>query len=319
MTRGRLVSTQVLLFAIVGMAAALLVWGVMIWFTHRIWHPVGGVSLLDDSLRNLKLMTIFMLYLPLGLVLGASVTMIQPVWDSSFFLAVKNEWRWLVLGALLGGAGAVLGGLGGEYVLNKLAPAVAAGRILGALTMGVVMGIVLGIVERWRTGSHERLVAGVVGGALGGGLSGIVFQYAPGSSTAMSAISILSFSALVLGTIGAVAFLQTRAKLVGTPEMGRKYAGFPIYLLNDATNIIGSALTGSQKATTKLYDQSILAEHAVVSYDRGTGDWRVARYNSNVRDLFVNGERIAGEPRSLRPGDIVRIGKTLEFSFEVER
>jgi hypothetical protein len=317
MTKNRLLFTQILLFAIVGMGAALLVWAAMIWPVCGIWDNAWESRLSATILRNVKFKTILLLYLPLGLVLGAAVTMIQPIWDTSLFRAIKNEWRWLLLGSVLGGAGAGLGGLAGEYVLNELGPAV--GHIIGGLIMGLVLGIVLGIAERWRTGSQERLVAGVVGGALGGVLSGVFFNYVPRSSTFASAVSMMVFAALVAGAIGAVAFLQTRARLVGTPDNGRKYDNWQRELLGDATNLIGSALSGSQKATMKLYDQSILPEHAVINYDRGTGVWRISRYNANVRDLFVNGERLAGEARPLQTGDIIRIGKRLEFRFEVER
>lgn len=327
MTRGRFLLSQISLFAIVGTAAALIVWAIMIWPVHDIWHPddldvVGqpsGFSTDPGDVWTAKFITVLLLYLPLGLALGISVTMVQPVWDSSLRQAIKNEWRWLLLGSALGGVGAILGGLGGEYVLNKLTDPTS-GRVVGSLIMGMVMGVVLGLVERWRTGSQERLVAGVVGGVLGGGIAGVIFQFGAYANSAIaSAVSIMSFAALVLGAIGAVAFLKTRAKLAGTPKNSRKYDKWERDLLNDVKNIVGSALTGSQKASIKLYDQSILPEHAVIYYDAGAGEWRLQRYNANVRDLFVNGERLADEVRALRSGDIVGIGKNLEFRFEVER
>ena len=81
----------------------------------------------------------------------------------------------------------------------------------------------------------------------------------------------------------------------------------------------GVFTTNRIKAAPVLYDQSILPEHAIIGYDRGAGEWRLTRYNSNVRDLFVNGERVADEARTLRADDVIKIGKHLEFRFEVER
>ena len=67
MTKNRFLFSQILLFAIVGMGAALLVWAVMIWPAYGIWHPRGGISqaagsdgiLLEaGSLWRLKFLTI---------------------------------------------------------------------------------------------------------------------------------------------------------------------------------------------------------------------------------------------------------------------
>ncbi len=316
MARKRFVLSQISLFAIVGTVTALIVWALAIWSVHGIWHPA---KFSVERVWTTKLYTVLVLYLSLGACLGVSVTMVQPVWDSAFGQAIRNEWRWLLLGALLGAVGIVLGGLCGEYVLDRH-PNHLVGRIVGALVMGLGTGIALGIVEKWRTGSYERLLAGIVGGALGGTIAGVIFQLGANSNPAVaSALAMMSFGGLVTGAIGAVAFLKARAKIVGTPKNTRKYDRWERELLNDTKNIIGSALTPSQKATIKIYDQSILPEHAVICYDMGSGEWLIQRYSPAVRDIFVNGDRLTDEVRPLRSGDIIGIGKNLEFRFEVER
>ena len=317
MTRGHFVFSQIVLFAIVGMAVALVAWGVFVWPTYSLWHPPGGVDFARVSM--MKHETILMLYLPLGLLLGVAVALIQPVWDTSLGSALANERRAILIGALLGAIGVLLGGEAGEYVLDRMQPVWLA-RILGATILGMLLGFALGLAERIRTGSGERLAAGIIGGTIGGALSAAIFQFVRLGVTGMSSVALMLFAACVVGAIGAVTFLQTRVRLVGVSGNGRKYdVDFSRELYSDSENIVGTALPdrAGQKANFRLYDTSVLSEHATIRFK---GAWEIRRYNENVHHLYVNEERIATDAyRPLRNGDVIRFGRALKFRFVVER
>ena len=92
--------SQTSLYCLLGATAGLLVWGAANWSVYGLWHPGSGRPLLPDDFGAVRLQTILLLYLPLGIVLGGMIAILEPIRDTSVKSALQNEWSWLLRGIL---------------------------------------------------------------------------------------------------------------------------------------------------------------------------------------------------------------------------
>jgi hypothetical protein len=325
----RFLSSQIIFYALVGMGIAVASWSLTVWAAYDLWHPPGSsaFNLSPNNISHAKLVTIGVFYIPFGVLMGAGVSLIQPTWNKGFWVSVagdakrgvRSEWKMILLGVILGGLGLGLGGIAGEYILDHVqTPSL--GRVIGASVMGLVLGLSIGAIGRIQFESDERLVAGVVGGALGGCLSALLFQFVrPGGVTGGSMLALMLFAACVLGAVGAVSILQTKAWLVGIRGNGFKYDQSWVYALTtDAPTAVGSV---GSKAKLQLWEESIAANQAEIGRDR-QGRWYIKRGDeAQAQELSVNDRAVpsGGRTTALRHGDHIKIGRKLVFTFMQEQ
>lgn len=323
----RHLGSQISLYALLGSTAGLLVWGVMNWAVYDMWHATG---LTREMFSGLQMKTVLMLYMPLGLVLGTMIAMIEPIRDTSWGEALQNDWSWLLRGILLGGVAGFVGGWLGEFVLSAMSDPSAGvdpsglrpvARLLGVVVFGLVLGTGLGLIDKWRTTSNDRLIAGLLGGGLGALLAGIVFQFLVDAPEVMTVLALMIFGALVAGSIGSISFLQSKAVLVGVSTNIMKYKEFRRPLLMDTSTFVGSGIPTRTSSRTNFRiagDQDVMKEHCVIEYDQAARRWILTRFDPRATELLVNRGRVGDQAVAIRDGDLITIGRTT-FRFQLER
>ncbi len=314
--------TQISLYALVGAAVGVAVVAVFIWPVDSLWHPDGGVRPgTEDHLRSV---TILMLYLPLGCLLGLVLGAVESVHDSGVKETLAAEWRWLLAATLLGGAGGFLGGHAGEWVMAEIQALPGEimsplGRGLGTLVLGFGLGTAVGLTEKLRNNSSERLLAGVLGGGLGGIAAALVFHFLVRNVELMSVLAIVLLASLLAGFIGSVTYMRSSAFLEGMEGNIFKYAaGFEKSLLADAPNVIGSGIPTrfSGRTTFKIaMDRNIQSEHVRLEMDEDARAWVLSVLNEHA-ETYVNGARIESGSKKLWDGDVITLGGT-SFRFRL--
>lgn len=319
--------SQTGLYGLIGASAGLLVWAALNWHVYHLWHPAGQLSAI--VVPGLVFQTILHVYVPLGILLGAAVAVIEPVRDTDLAAALRNEWTWLLRGILLGAAGGLLGGYLGEFVMGRFTAGADAvttmrvwARLTGLIVTGLILGAALGLVDKWRTTSNDRLLAGLLGGSAGGLIAGLVFQFLVRRPEVMTVVAVMIFAAFLAGSIGSIMYLQTKARLMGAPQNIFKYREAWRKNLNaDSILFIGSALPTriSQRTNFKIaQDLDIMPEHCTLEYDRQLRRWILARYHPSATELYVNSRPVKDAPVAIRDGDVITVGRT-SFRFLLGR
>lgn len=315
--RGRTINSillsQVLLYAIVGAALALVVVAAVSAPIISIWRDFRA-----DTVSGTRLLTLLLLYAPLGSALAAGTVFFEPWRTSGFKEAIQTSWMWLLLGILAGGLAMFLGGFLAEWIFLEMVTLggftmAALGRILGMLILGLVMGLVIGIVEKLRTKSNSRLVAGAVGGGFGGLLCGLVFEFLVRSPEAMTVAATSIFAAVFFASIGTVSIIQTSACLLRHPDntISKYTTGDPITLYTDTPNYIGSALPARNSSLTTIklaQDYDVASEHAKIEYHKNTNQWILNRISPEAEMIYVRGGRLVGNETVLQSGDEIVFG-----------
>jgi len=320
---------QALLYAIVGAGCAFVVWFLTIDVVYATWRPdPGGALQLDEgAVWQLKLRTVLLYYASLGGLLGLALAAIEPIQDTGIG-ALRRDARWLLRGAAMGVAGAFAGGVAGEYLmsfLSSLLPGSGSSAILaalpraaGAAVLGLFLGTTFGLLDMWRSGSMDRLVSSLTGGVVGGLGAAVAFTYLAQRPSDMSALSLITLAACVLGAIGSVSVLRTEAFLLGQHGNPTKYRlGTYHQLVADAPNRIGSGGRSEGSLPTHFgiaHDRDVRPEHAVIRRDPRSRQWWLERADVNATELYLNDVRVAEQPVPLRHGDIITFGK-IRFQF----
>lgn len=329
MARAGHLTRRVSLYAVLAAACGLIVWIATVWRVAGIWAP-GGQALPIGEYDTPKLLTVLLIYGPFGALLGALVAMLEPIQDSSFKDALRNEARWLYVGLGLGFVGAVAGGLVGERVLSAIyeqrhatshMEAIDQGRFLGTVLVGLILGGCLGLIDRLRSASNERFIAGFAGGAVGGLLAAVLFRFVI-SVESLTVLSLIVLGACTAGAIGSITFLQTRAFLFGMKGNISKYGPRKLVkkLMSDAPNRIGSALLGKQSSSTTfkiVHDLNVMPEHAEILCSQRHRLWTLRRLSADATELFLNGRRLLNDPVPLKDGDVIALGGT-HFQFRTK-
>ena len=327
MSRTRRIAAQTILYVLVAAICGLIVWGVMMPLIYNYWHSSESYILDAGVIMQRKFITVFMIYVPLGLLLGLAMAIIEPVQQTGFRAAIQGNGKLLISASFLGALGGALGGGLGEFVMHSLeqvltAPdvylpkglIVAIPRTAGAICLGFGIGTALGMFNKIKSGSKDRLIAGIVGGGLGGMLSALVFVLIYENIAAMVMFSSITLAVTILGSIGSVTSMMTDGILAGMRGNIYKYsdAMIPVELFTDAPNIIGGYdPSNSSKATFRIFHEAgILLEHAIIEKDRETGDWHLQRAQPNVMNLEVNGYPIGGDRVILRDSSVIKFGST---------
>lgn len=320
----RLVS-QTLLYVSVGGLAGLIVCAVLIWAVEGIWHPDQGVT--PGMVWGLKSQTIFLFYGIFGLLVGFVVTLIEPVNDLSWKEAFTTQGRWLLLGALFGYIGMMIGAFAGEWVFDRMVAAGGTGgkalsilgQEIGMLLLGLSFGSCVGFVDRLRTGSMDRLIAGSIGGCLGGILAGLIILLPFMPPEAMPIIPSILLALFAAGAIGTVTMMKTDAVLTGMPGNRLKYASpkWRKQLVSDSPLFIGSGMPGRRSRQTGFLianDLDVVSEHAIIEFDRSVRRWMLRRWSHDAIKLYVNNRALTGDSVAIRDGDVITFGGT-RFRF----
>jgi Inner membrane component of T3SS, cytoplasmic domain len=172
-------------------------------------------------------------------------------------------------------------------------PAFWLARGLGWMTFGVAGGIVYGLVDR----SGTKVRYGILGGMIGAGLGGVIFDPIA-MATKMGAPSrAIGFGLLGLATGAAMGIVESALKdrwlyVAAGPLAGKQF------ILYKPVTVIGS----SQQSDIYLFkDPSILGRHSSIEL-RGAQTFLHAE-----GQVYVSGQ--PAKNRALASGDLIQIGK----------
>ena len=158
---------RIVKYTLAGMLGALVAWAAM-----------EGTALMPNDERTVGYSAIFVVGLVSGLLIGAALG----VAEARSGLSPKDGARSILMGALVGAGGGVIGLTFGNILYNAFAGSVApnfatfvlllAGRGFGWALIGLFIGVSQGIA----TASTSRMRNGAIGGLLGGLAGGCVFE-----------------------------------------------------------------------------------------------------------------------------------------------
>jgi len=158
---------------------------------------------------------------------------------------------------------------------------------------GVASGIVYGLVDR----SGRKTKYGILGGLLGAGLGGTVFDPISFATNTGSVSRAVGFGLLGLATGVAIGIVESALKdrwlyVAAGPLAGKQF------ILYKAVTVIGS----NQKSDIYLFkDNSILPEHGRIEL-RGA-----QTFLYSAGPIFVSGQPV--RMRALQSGDLIQIGR----------
>lgn len=309
---------RILRYTIFGLLGAVTGWAMMEW-----------TPLMPDVEAAIPYTYLFVI----GLVSGALIGLAMGIAEGLSGLSPRDAGRSVLMGALVGAAGGVVGITFGQAVYSafrgmvdlgpvlpsnvpaEARPVAGATGLLGFLLMLVgrgagwaMIGGFIGVSQGIATGSVKRMINGAVGGFIGGGAGGSVFEILAWMNRGGVAnfppemVRFVSFSitggaiGLFIGLVEELAKQAWLLRLVGRNE-GREYTIFR------NVTVIGR----SEFADIPVFDDPDVApEHArIVAHERR----HTIEDAGSTFGTTVNGARIAG-PQVLRDGDEIVVGKT---------
>jgi hypothetical protein len=255
----------------------------------------GGGAQAADAIRN-----VLLLGLVLGMAIGAALIFVDEL--------QSHNWQRLALytlsGALIGATCGVIGSVGGQTIFSALL-GVSSGGTPGTLTvivartfgwtlLGGAAGICPGVVSR----SPRRVLQGIFGGAVGGGLGGAAFDILGGIFHGGSISRAVGF-VLIGALVGAlVSLVEEFAKEYWLVALTGAKEGRTFIVSRDVMT-----LGRNEMADIPLFgDLSVQRQHARLCKQNG-GIVLMAEPGQMVT---VNNLPVMGSP--LQPGDIVGIG-----------
>jgi MFS family permease len=274
-----------------GLLGALLAWGLCEpWFVDSLQTRGWGNVLLMPMLLTL-------------MCLGFGIT--ESLVERSFHKAAWRALLALLLGAVFGVvfdvfanvvytiALSICRGLGVQTYTN---PAAWIARGIAWMVFGVAAGLVYGIVDR----SGKKIRYGILGGVIGAGLGGMIFDPISMLTNAGAPSRAVGFGLLGLATGVAMGIVESALKdrwlyVAAGPLAGKQF------ILYKPVTAIGS----SQQNDIYLFkDTSIQPQHASIEL-RGAQTFLHA-----AGQVYVSGQ--PARSRALRSGDLIQIGR---YSF----
>ncbi len=255
-----------------------------------------------------------------GLSLGAMVAfglgMLDALWNSSARQVVKVFARGLFVAAV-GCLGGLLGAAVGQVLYSRsgLDWLVPCGWLLTGLLIGASVGAydVVARAARGESagGATKKVRNGLLGGAAGGLLGGLLYialGVALSRVFARPAEDVYSSSAWGFVALGAcIGLFVGLAQIILKEAWVRVEAGFRPgreLILTKERTLIGRA----EGSDIGLYgDPAIARQHARIVYK---GRRYLLEVVDEAAEAFVNDERVT-QPRALRSGDLIRVGKNL--------
>ena len=280
------------------------------------WAVMEPTPLMPDTETPVAYGVIFVI----GLIFGLLVGFLLGLSEAMGGLSHRNGGKVVVVSALVGAAGGILGLTFGNSLysaftsVSKASPGflsfilLLVGRAVGWALIGGFVGLSQGLA----TNSAKKIRNGFIGGFLGGGLGGTVFEILvmlnkghvanllPGMIRFVSFVITGGSIGLFIGLVSELAKKAWLLKMVGRNE-GKEYELFkPI-------TVIGR----SELADIPAFgDPDVTEKHSVVIQQGGR------YYIEDAGSLFgtsLNGTRIA-DRQPLRSGDVITVGKT-RFQF----
>lgn len=227
-----------------------------------------------------------------GLTIGCSLVVVEECQTRNigriFYMGVLS----LIVGAVFG----LVGGLIGQFAFSLfLLVSVVFARTIGWCLMGAAAGVCLGAVSK----SWRRARQGILGGLIGGGIGGILFDALAMSTGTGDASRAIGFISMGTAIGAAVSLVEEFAKdawltvLTGARE-GRSY------ILSKDKIVLGR----DELTDIPLFgDSSVQKAHAAIMKSNGA----LQIVASQGLAVVVNNCPVAGAP--LSNGDIIGIGK----------
>jgi hypothetical protein len=248
----------------------------------------------------------------IGGFIGYFVVSVESLRDRSLVRFCRTASFGVVLGALGGAAGILLGDRVNFYLVHRLLTASTLREVGEVLSRGLgwmLLGVAVGLGEGIASRSLSKLLYGTIGGMIGGFIGGLLFgliKVVDKSSAGMSHVwggavglvilgaCIGAFSALVQGV-----FQPACLKVIRGWQEGREYP------LVKADNIVGR----DEGADIALFrDMRVEKQHALI---RREGKRFVFRNRKSPADMTrVNDEPVT-DSRELQDGDRIQLGDIL--------
>ncbi len=267
--------------------------------------------------------------IPFGAFVMGVISITEQIYDGEqgFFKKIGifvQEFQWFFIGLMLGAIGALVGVFAGRmvfYTLIEQTQAVLFARVCGMFILGILLGAIGGLVELFRMHSRERYFSIVLAGALGGALGGFLRHVLTLFSGKMDflGLTIVLFGGILVMAIVVVTRLRTSAKLTGHPDnVGVKYGeGFEYALPSDSDLWIGSGMRerNSPKTRLKIYADAKVdkIQAAIGQKEDGWYLIQAPEFPRQGQHTYINGKQIKGRTR-IRNGDVLTFGRT-KFRF----
>jgi hypothetical protein len=271
-----------------GLIGALIGWGIC---EPRFIDPPGG-----HRWGNIWMMPLIAAFMCLGYGIAESIverSLQKALWRGlpALLLGVVGgfifDWIASILFYILR---AIIFELGVQTYRN---PAFWISRGLAWMVFGVVGGIVYGLVDR----SGKKVRYGILGGIVGAGLGGMVFDPISMATHAGAPSRAIGFAMLGLATGVAMGIVESALKdrwmyVASGPLAGKQF------ILYKPQTVIGS----SQQCDIYLFkDTSILPQHATIEL-RGAQTFIYA-----AGQVYVSGQPV--KARALQNGDLIQVGR----------
>jgi hypothetical protein len=251
-----------------------------------------------------------------GMLIAFALGLVDVLWNSSR-RRIDEVAPPVVVAALLGGIGGLLGAGVGEYLHNAQRSIffVVAGWELTGLLIGAAVGMYDVLTRFLRgvdlAGARRRLFQALLGGALGGLLGGVLFvvlrrelvRLFEKPEEDMISGSAVGFAALGLSVGLFIGLAQVMLRGAWLRVDAGYRAGRELILSRRETTI-----GRSESCDLGLYgDPGVARVHARIVHD---GRRYLLEDAGTTGGTFVNEERIRG-PRLLRSGDTIRLGNSV--------
>jgi hypothetical protein len=231
----------------------------------------------------------------LGGAIGWALGAIGPARDGAWLRLARSS----VLGALTGAIGGAIGLLAGEFVLGGFR-----GGLVGRAVAWALLGLVIGASQIFPHPSLERLRMGVVGGGIGGFLGGLLFEWLREVGGGARYDTSQALGVVILGGgLGLCLALAERALRRSwiVVQNGRQEGRS--YLLAGRRSVLGL----DEHVEVGLFgDLTVERRHAAIS--RSPRGMQVEPLATR-HPTRLNGQDLT-EPRLLRDGDKIELGKT---------
>ena len=219
-----------------------------------------------------------------------------------------------LLGMLAGAIGGGVSGIVGLFLFNYFGQNLL-GRILGYVLFGAIIGVAEGL--KWLKSGTKRLFAGLVGGAVGGGIAALVYQgiALTFSTTIGDGVATVAMGFLLGGTLSFAYMISNMAVLyvVAAPKDKMVTKMLPLGTIGNI-DVIGSEPNNS---VPFIVDNKLAPKHAMIHIDGKEFSIEALRGDPPVRPgvVMLNGQRLQeGKRYPLHGGELIEAANCV-FEF----
>jgi pSer/pThr/pTyr-binding forkhead associated (FHA) protein len=295
---------KILLEAMAGAAGGFVAWAIM--------EPIEFLT--SDTQRLVADAAAWWSLAIFGAIMGSAISAAIGAVEGLATGSRRQFWRSVVIGAVVGLGGGLIGLYFGQVVYARLQPQPAGGALTVSLfgfLQGVVaravgwalVGLAIGVAQGVPSWSPRKMKHGMIGGGIGGFFGGMMFDFIGEifqMGGELSRFVGMTITGAAIGFfLGLVQDLMKQAWVVvlrGRNE-GREY------ILDKAVSILGR----DELAEVGVFgDPSVAPRHAAIKLDGGA--YVIEDLGTSPGGTLVNGQRVSKQ--GLREGDTIQLGAT---------